>query len=1328
MRERSYISKCLMVVLGCWALLSVKATEYQFKHYDTSNGLSQNTVLVIAQDSTGFMWFGTNGGLNRFDGKTFKVYRKSQGPHGIAGDRIEVIYEARDHRLWIGTEHGVYIYSPTTDSFSEFDVQTADGEHVGSHVNVITGDGDRILIGCIGQGIFVYDMVANTLVHHPLPDYPSVSSIVVDESRTIWLGFYEGGLCYTRNDFRNIVDFKDPDGHKVLDRQTITGIIPDERGHLYLCSSAMGLSELDIYNKVLTSLISTADGKSIYAHHIIRNDNELLMATESGLFVYDLSRRRYQHYKYEPTNPFSLSDNSLQTVFRDKNGDIWVGSYFGGVCYSPRMSYAFSNYIPRIDVPGSLHGRRVRQMVEDPDGRIWIGTEDGGLNRLSPQTGQFAYVEASADFPNVQSLCLVGGELWVGTFAGGVKVLDAATGRLLRSYSADGQPGSLRDNTVFSLCLTHDGQLCLGTLGGLFYYDAASDSFNSVSELPQQIVYDMLEDSHHNLWVAVYDHGIYMRPSGSSSWQCFRSADSTLTGDNVVSLFETSQGVIWATTDGNGVSSYDAQAHRFVQQSIPSYHPQRVVLDMVEDGEGLLWMTTNEGLLCYNPENAAPRMFTTANGLLDNNFSYSSALRSSTGRIYLGCKSGLVAFSTESFLALTASPTIVATELVIQGRVVDNFTEESPLMQSITSTRELTLRHDQNSLALKIAVLSYRDAQVRQINYILEGFDHEWQYLYNDNYIRYTNLPPGHYVLRVQDMTTSGKVAEQYVLNITILRPWYSRWWAWLLWAVLGAGCFVLVYHYLTQRSRLNRRLAMEKFEHEKEQELYHSKISFFTNVAHEIRTPLTLIKGPLTDILQRGVKDEEERENLHIMDQNVTRLLDLTNQLLDFRKTERNGLRLNFQHCNINQLVSDVNVRFKPLMQNRGIENHLQLPEEPLQAWVDREAFTKIVSNLLSNATKYCDHLVQVSLHLTDDNQLLLETVNDGDLIAPEVRQKIFTPFYRADSAEAQTGTGIGLALARSLAELHGGQLTIVDDSSLNIFRLTLPVEHGEHVIHPLSEDALPDDDEAPESPDELEAEVDEQLPAVLIVEDNAALLSYEKNHLARHYRVFCADNGEQALQVLQSHEVDIIVSDVMMEPIDGFELCQRVKTDVTTSHIPFILLTALTLDSAKVQGMESGADSYIEKPFSMDYLFSVIENLLRSRQSIKQAYATSPFLQQETVSISKADEAFMQRLEKVMADNLSDSDFDINAMASQMFMSRTNLNRKMRGLFNLTPNNYIKVERLKRAAHLLKQGDTKVNEVCYRVGFSSPSYFTQCFQKQFGLLPKDFISQQNA
>ncbi len=1311
----------ILLLLSLFVFLTCGAANYQFRHFDMNSGLSQNTVFSIAQDKMGFMWFATKDGLNRFDGHTFRIYRYENTPYSLGSDYVNCIFVANDQCIWVGTTKGVYIYSPVTDSFEKFVVKAQNGMIIKNNVNLFSGQGNEIYISSQQQGLFRYNLQSKRLTWLAHTNFPTVTSIAIGHDGQIWFSQFGGGLYITDHAFRKLQVFNNRKGQSMFDGKTITGIIFAEQDQMFVSTEQNGLWEVNIRTHELKQLISMKSDKGKYVHNILRNGNEIWAATEDGLYVYEMLTHELKHFKYEPTNPFSISDNALQCLFRDRDGGMWLGSYFGGCYYAPNYSYLFDKFIPMIDVPNSLHGRHVREMVEDRLGQIWIGTEDGGLNKYNPHTNQFSHIQISNDFSNIHGMCLMGDELWVGTFAYGLRVINIATGKLMKTYNTTTHPARLYDNNVFSLC-NANGRIYVGLLSGLYIYDRNSKTFKRVGGLPQNIVYDIMNDRNGNLWVSIDGEGVYKWSDANHRWTKYTTQNQRITSDNVLCIFNSSNGQIWASTEGKGVCRYNTRTDRFEKVDIPKYQPRRVVYQILEDHNGRLWLTSNDGLICYNPPTQESKIFTVANGLLENSFNYNSSLLSSDGRIYLGSLNGFVSFHPGAMREVNTKPNIVATDFFLNNAPVGPQTKDSPLKQSITLTKRIELPNNANSFSLALAVLPYNNLQQFQLEYKLEGFDKDWLILNDGNLIKYTNIPAGHYRLLARIYPDSDHASSNtYELEVVVNPPLYLTWWA-ILFYLLFAGVMVyLAYRYLNQRSEMRRRLAMEKFEYEKEQELYQSKINFFTNVAHEIRTPLTLIKGPLEDILHHDLASEDEKDDLDIMDQNVSRLLDLTNQLLNFRKTEQNGLRLNFEKSNINSLVNSVFIRFTPLMKTRGIKYEISLTSSSFYAYVDQEAFTKIISNLINNAVKYCDQLVKVQL-LSGTDHFDVLVINDGSLIPKETRELIFKPFYRSKTASISStqGTGIGLALSRTLTELHGGTLVVEDDIKFNVLHLSLPV-----VQRPSLEMAnSPFRDIAVEDPDDQDEDLpSDGLPTVLIVEDNLQLLEYEKTKLQHSYHILTATDGQKAVEILNQHYVDLILSDVMMEPMDGFELCRRVKEDVNSSHIPFVLLTALTLDSAKVKGMECGADSYIEKPFSMDYLLSVIRNLLHSRENIKKAFANSPFTLSDSVIVSKVDDVFQKRLEKVMEEHLTDSDFGINEFAEAMCMSKTNLNRKMRGAFNLTPNNYIKLERLKKAAILMKSEDCKVNEVCYRVGFSSPSYFTQCFYKQFGLLPKDFI-----
>ncbi|WP_281643005.1 two-component regulator propeller domain-containing protein [Hoylesella loescheii] len=1293
-----------------------------FRHIGVESGLSQSTVLAILQDRTGLMWIGTKSGLNRYDGTLFKWYYSYPDGHSLGSSYINALFEDANGRIWIGTDCGVWIYSPLTDSFTRFDKRSADGEGITNMVNVIKGHGDKIYITTNEQGVFCYDLRHNHLSHFRLKGYPNVAGMAIGDNGAVWLGLFGGGLYTTDHAFRTLTPFRTQDGQTPFAGNIVSAILPLGNGRYAIGTDRQGLSLIDAARHSFEPIVASLEGKELFVRNLILNHREIWAATEQGMLVYNLDTHATQHFTYNPMDPFSISDNPLYCLYKDREGGLWAGSYFGGLNYLPAIHPVFERFVPQGSGNG-LHGRRVREMVMDKQGKIWIGTEDGGLNCMEPDGETFSHIAASNAFPNVHGLCMDGNELWVGTFASGLKIIDTRTHQLIKAFKADGRPGSLRDNTIFSIARSPQGVMYLGTIRGLCTYIANTQTFVYDRAVPPVLINDVSFDSRGNLWLATQTNGVFMRHNGR--WINFRAPQSGLTSDKALSIFEDSEGTIWVTTQGGGVCRFSFSTRRFKPLQQGALNSTSTFFRMEEDGDGVLWLSGYAGFVRYDPRSGDVRTYNNRTMLLDNQFNYNSSLIDKRGRIYFGSLSGIVRFSPSALKKEQRVPRLVATDLYIGNEHVDNFTKDTPLEQNIVFTRKLSLAYNQNSFRLHVVPLSYSRQNWASLEYKLEGFDKGWQPMGADFFMTYANLPAGSYQLVVRMKDQNGKAYPgEYKLDIDV-RPFFLfSFWAKLFYVVLLGVLVWLFMRYWNRRSETRRRQAMEAFETRKEQELYQSKIHFFTNVAHEIRTPLTLILGPLENILgTQKVKDNDVKEDLNIMYENTRRLTDLINQLLDFRKTEKDGLRLNFEYCNLTKLVTDIYNRFRSAMREKNINATLSLQGNNLHGYVDHEGFTKIVSNLVNNAVKYCLSYISVTLK-TDDTQLFLTVANDGNIIPMDLREKIFEPFFHIDTAEHSTsGTGIGLALARSLAELHNGHLCMGNEADMNVFVLTLPL--AQDVPVRLGGNGI--GDVTPMNTESTTTQRTQAKPhTLLLVEDNVQMLEYEKRCLEKEYNIVTATDGEEALLQMERNDVNLVVTDVMMEPMDGMELCRRIKYNVNLSHIPVIILTAVTSERGKMEGMESGADAYIVKPFSMDFLSQTVQNLLRQREEIKKMYATSPFVSASLASISPADADFLERLKAAVMRNIGNSDFNVDLLAAEMNMSRTSLNRKVRGTLDQSPNNYIRIERLKAAAEMLKSGDKKVNEVCYNVGFSSPSYFTKCFYEQFGILPKEFNKEQ--
>lgn len=1328
MKNTFCVLACFFITIFCQAQ-SVEE-HYYFKNLSIRNGLSQNTVNAILQDRKGFMWLGTKDGLNRYDGLSFRKFKHdAANPRSIGNSFITSLYEDFNGNIWVGTDAGVYIYYPEKEAFEEFDCQSLEKTRIERSVSMIAGDKQgRVWIAVEAQGMFCYDTRQKLLRNYPLSEISSnIKCFTFDSGGTLWLGFYGDGLYYSKDNLATVHPYGSPeDGKREFEGGVITKIVQGNYNCLYIGSVKEGVSELNLTSGQVRNLLAIDEsGESIFCRDLLPySDNELWIGTESGIYIYNLRTAQFIHLRASLYDSYSLSDNAIYALYKDREEGLWIGSYFGGVDYYPRQYTYFAKYYPK-NIANSLHGKRVREFCRADDGTLWIGTEDGGLNHFNPKTKEFHFFEPSAGFTNIHGLCMDGSHLWVGTFSKGLRVIDTRTGVILRTYTEGHTSHSLNDNSIFSICRTSAGEIYLGTLFGLLRYNRTQDSFDCIPELNGKFVYDIKEDSYGNLWLATYANGAYCYDVSARRWKnyVFDAEDErSLPYDKVLSVFEDSYRQIWLTTQGGGFCLFHPDTETFTRYGLKDGLPNDVVYQIVEDDDRFLWLTTNNGLVRFDPKTMEMKVFSTANGLPTNQFNYRSGFKDEAGNIYLGSINGFVAFDPRTFAENRQVPAVAITDFLLFNKEVPVGETDSPLKSSITFSDKVVLTADQNSFSFRIAALSYQAPRMNKLMYKLEGFDEGWLTIGESPLVTYSNLGYGDYVFKVKASNSDGVWNEQETsLHLSILPPFYLSGWAYCFYVLFFMGCLVCVIFYFKRRNYRKQHRQMEMLEQEKEREVYHAKIDFFTNVAHEIRTPLTLIKGPLENIILKKEVDSETKEDLYIMKQNTERLLNLTNQLLDFRKTETRGFRLNFTECDVVAVLRETYLRFTSLAKQKGLDFILELPQECFMADVNQEALTKIISNLLNNGVKYASTYLRISLE-TDEKVFHIRTFNDGEMIPDTMKEEIFKPFVRLDKEdEVTTGTGIGLALSRSLAELHQGSLMMEKGEEVNCFCLTLPVNQDSTIT--LSAENVSQVEENSCGWEQEETDTKEKKPMILVVEDNPDMLAFIRKQLTTEYSVLTAMNGIEALAVLDNHYVNLVVSDVMMPQMDGFELCKTIKSDLSYSHIPVVLLTAKTNIQSKIEGLELGADAYIEKPFSVEYLLANISSLIHNREKLRQTFAKSPFVAANTMALTKADEEFIWKLNDIIQANLHNPEFSMEDMADALKMSRSSFYRKIKGVLDLSPNEYLRLERLKQAAQLLKEGKSRVNEICYTVGFNSPSYFSKCFLKQFGVLPKDFI-----
>lgn len=1289
------------------------------KCLNVEDGLSQSMVYCIHQDSRGFMWFGTQDGLNRYDGHEIVVFRRNpDDPQSVGSDNYFTIFENDDHRLWLGTFNGVFIYDPRLEKFTFFDARTKDGKVVSGKARSIRSDrSGNIWIACQNGEVFRYDPEGG-LVEFNLEKLLGGGTVVpvnlrrieTDSKGRVWVATYGNGvLCLdpeTSSVTRFVISETDPEMNDV----NTLYILSDNT--VLLGTSAKGVQSLDCKSGRITPFLERepVNGSTLFVRQILGcSDKMIWIGTESGVYVYDMRSSRVSSLNHTYGDPYSLSDNAVHSIYEDRDGGVWVGTYFGGVNYIQK-SPEFERF---YNIPGknTIGGKRISEFCQGDSGMMWIATEDAGLFSFDPGSRTFSAVNIPAK--NIHALMYDGGRLWIGSFAEGLFIMDTSTGRIRRLGVSSGQAG-MKNNSIYAVFKDSWGTVWIGMMSGLYRYVPEKDLFEEAGpDGPSDVqVNDIVEDAGGRLWFATMGEGIYSYDRQTGAWRRYMNVSSSYgaSGSYVACLLEDGHGRLWAGTEGDGLCLYDRDKDSFSSAINTGNGLLSDVVSCLEcDRSGNVWGGTNKGLFRMDAATFGVRTYTHSNGLPSDQFNYKSAFMDVAGKMYFGSINGFVSFVPERMSKENRKPEACMTSLLVNNQKVRPGDQYGLLDSSIMDTKRLVVRPCVKNFTLCMTEINYVPAHNTNWYYRLENWDRQWIPAKMPGTVTYSNLPAGKYVLHVRADNLDS--ADATSLEIIVKPPFHRTTFAYVMYFVLMTCALGVGLSFAKRKMEREKEEGERRRNEEKEREIYKAKITFFSNITHEIRTPLSLMKMPLEEIISHRAKTDADYDNLLIIRDNTDRLMNLVNQLLDFRKVNGSGIEPQFVRADLAKVLRGVVHRFLPSARLKGCDLESDIPES-LMADVDVEMFVKIVSNLLSNALKHADGHIWVTMAHVEDS-CGISVTNDGDRIPPELSEKIFSPYFKVD--ENSDGFGIGLPFARSMAEIHKGSLRLADGPDGMVrFTITLPLEQ-ENALRMCQ-------DNVTEEPDIVTGGLPtDSEKTLLLVEDDMPFVDFITRHLSGKYKIIKAGGGERALEILSKSHVDLVLSDVVMPGMDGIELCRAIKGDPRLRHIPVIFLTAEVSPKFKADAALAGADDYLGKPVYMDFLVSSIENQLRNGY-VSETIRSTGEAEPSNLVYTKADEGFLNALTQLINDHLEEADLDVNKLASLMNMSRATLYRKVKESLKVTPNDFIRVVRLKKAAELLRQKEYRINEIAYITGFSSSSYFSRCFYRQYGVLPKDF------
>lgn len=1286
--------------------------QISFRSLTVENGLSQNSVTSIAQDSLGFIWFNTEDGLNKYDGREFTYYDV------LSNDsRREVKYISGElfadklGALWVVANSGkLNRYQQKTDSFHE----------VSKFDEVITIAQDTDLnyyIGTYGEGLFKIDYkTKDTLqILKPKDKHYAVCSFVETDKKTILATTDDG-----------IIEIKDGEYEFIeLAAETIfSRFAKAKSGTIYLGSYEKGLYIKTLNSAGFESFAGFENNPlptSIIVKDLLVDKRDWLWITteKHGVFLVDFNLEIVQNFAYKKNDPYAIGSNSLFFIHEDNAGSIWIGTEGAGVCYYDEYLSKF-NVLTDDQVPQNVHIDLIRSIITDAKNTIWVGTEGKGLTKINYYNQDFfTYTSSNSDLlgDNILSLFYDEGILWIGHLDHGLQMMDA-----------NGNIVSFKETfpfTVLKIFKDMSGNMWLCTNQGLIQFDInkgivkqfttensglASNYYISTTE---QDINTIVQGDENTLWVGTEFDGLYRLDIKENKF-------STVDGisDRIFSLhYDNSR--LWIGTNGKGLKLYDINDGAVTTYTKKDGLPNDIIYGILPDSDENLWLSSNRGITKLNIENDSVsniKNYGNYFGLQSYEFNAGAYHKDKLGNLYFGGIKGINWFNPDEHKTNPVLPKTVLTKLEL-------FNKEIPFSDN------LELSSNQNTLSFSFASLQFSQPELNQYKYRLINNDEDWIDAGYNSIAHYTNLPPNNYTFQVISSNYDGVWNDTpATYSFTILKPWYATNLALVIYVALFIIALSLYNKYLQWRLTLKNKLEFEQKEAKRLKQLDEFKNRLFTNISHEFRTPLTLISDPIENQLSKSYLKEEDKKELSMVKRNTARLLNLVNQILDISKLETGNLKLSVSQDDLGLVLKQIAQSFK-LKANKKQINFTHNIEKAHNVWFDKDVIEKIALNLLSNAIKYTPEkgFVRFESFIQGDH-VVINVINSGVSYNKEDLQKLFDRYYQ--SGKYNDGAGIGLALVKELTILSHGNIVAHSLNNNEIqFTVTLPIKRSYFTASEIAKTSnsisnIIEDEPINDEQLLLNKDTPKTKQLVLLVEDDDDIRQYVKSFLSSSYRVVEAVNGKEGIKKAIDAIPDIIISDVMMPIEDGISLCNTLKQDEKTSHIPIILLTAKAGNEHEIVGLKVGADAYVTKPFNKEKLKAQIENLLKLRDQLHKHYSKGFKL--KDLKITSTEQQFLKKLYDVLNQYISENNFKAETLSEKMHMSRMQLHRKLKGLTGLSTTEFITKERLRLSTTLLKKSDATISQIAYQVGFNSPSYFSTCFKKYYNSTPEEYRLSQ--